>query len=242
MENKNTKAKKENLHKGHRARVRQKFIKDGSLDNFQDHEILEFLLFYAYPMKDTNEMAHKLLEEYGSLYNLFNTPVNNLMDKTGLTENAAVLLCLIQHANKRFLMSEFNNRALSSSKRAGKYMMSVFNGQNYESFYLICLNLKKKIISVDEMDKGDADSVRMETRKIIEKALLYRAKFVIIGHNHPAGTNKPSPQDVAITKRIKTELEMIGVILLDHIVVTVDNYYSFCENKLFGLTYNPVMD
>lgn len=242
MENKKSTAKKENIHKGHRSRVRQKFIADGGLNNFRDHEILEFLLFYAYPMRDTNEMAHRLISEYGSLYNLFNTPVNNLMDKAGLTENAAVLLSLVRHANKRFLMSEYANACLTSSKKAGRYMMSVFNGQNYESFYLICLSLKKKILSVDEIDRGDADSVRMETRRLIEKALLNRAKFVIIGHNHPAGTIKPSTQDTAITKRIKHDFSIIGVTLLDHIVVTVDDYYSFSEHRLLGLTYNPITD
>ncbi len=242
MEEKKSKPKKENVHKGHRERVRQKFIKDGGLENFQDHEILEFLLFYAYPMRDTNEMAHKLLNEYGSLYNLINTPPKSIANTTGITENAACLISLIHHANKRFLTSEFDKKCLTDSKKAGKYMKSLFNGQNYESLYLLCLNLKKKVLSCDEIDRGDSNSIRIDSRRILERALFVRAKYAIIAHNHPGGTKKPSAPDVSITRRLQDELASIGVILLDHIVAINDDYYSFSENRLMGLTYNPVKD
>lgn len=243
MENKKEKPKKENLHKGHRARVRQKFIKEQSLDNFNDHEVLEFLLFYAYPMRDTNEMAHRLLMQYGTLHNLMNTKTNALINEGGLTENAATLLTALPHINRRYLKSEFNKSPLlTDSKKAGKFMMSLFNGQNYESLYLISLNLRKKIISVDEISRGDADSVSVNLKRILQKTLLNNAKFVIIGHNHPAGTLKPSVADVNIAKALLEEFKLFDIYMLDNMIVTSKGYYSFSEHKYFGLTYNPIMD
>ena len=82
--------KKANVHSGHRKRVRDKFLKDG-IDSFEEHQVLEFLLFYAIPYKDTNELAHRLLDRYRSLAGVCEAPIDELMREFGLTETAAVL-------------------------------------------------------------------------------------------------------------------------------------------------------
>lgn len=238
-----TNNKKINSHIGHRARVRQRFIDEGSLDRFHDHQVLELLLFYAYPMKDTNEIAHRLLNQFGSLYNLFNASAAELMTRAGLTENVAVLLTMMPHINKKYLQSQFTkSEVLSNAKIACDYVSTLFNGQKYESLYMICLNVHKKVISVDEICKGGVSNVSVDSRKLIEKALLNSAKFVIISHNHPGGNCKPSTADLHITNKLINEFKIIDVILIDHIIVCNNKTYSFCINRNYNLSYNPVLD
>lgn len=231
---------KSNVHRGHRSRVRTKFIRDGNLDNFQPHEVLELLLFYAYPMKDTNEIAHRLLKEYGSLYNLFNAKPQDLMNNLGLSENVAVYLSMLPSIFKMYLRTGLDDtKPLTNSNIAGKYMESYLKGNPTESFYMISLNIKKNVLAVDRIAEGGVSNVKFEIRKIIERALLNKARFVIIGHNHPGGILKPSEDDAYITQRLMCDLKLINVDVLDHIIVTNKGTYSFCANKICGLTYNP---
>lgn len=232
--------KKKNIHTGHRARLRQKFIDTGNLDNFDDHQILEMLLFYAYPMKDTNEIAHKLISEYGSLYNLFNRPVKDLMNRMNVTENVATLISMMPHLYKRYLRSEINDgKPINTSAKAKKFLRSYLVGQDYESFVVVNLDVKKRVIAVDVLTDNEVSEVSVSSRTVIERALLNRAKFVIIGHNHPAGTNKPSSADVSMFRRLREEYKMIGVTILDNIIICNQDSYSFYEHKTYGLTYNP---
>jgi DNA repair protein radC len=243
MNKKSFKGEKSNLHSGHRQRVRSKFIESGNFDSFTDHEILELLLFYGYPMKDTNEIAHKLLSEYGSLFNLFNRPAKDLINNGGLTENVAVLISMIPYLSRRYLKSEFGDNAVIEDWRDGcKYMTSLVVGQKYESFFVVSLDAKRRVIDVCEVSDGNVSEIRVKSRIVLEKALLNRAKFVIIGHNHPAGTCKPSNADLKMTSYLVDDFKIIGVTVLDHIIVCNNETYSFCKNKLFNFTYNPVED
>lgn len=228
----------DNLHKGHRKRVKARFIKDGNLDSFEYHQILELLLFYAIPMKDTNEMAHKLLNEYGSFHNLLNASPEDLMKRCKVTESAAVLISMIPHLSRRYLNSAWDkNVRINSLNIASEYFNSLLAGEPYESFYMLCLDVNKRLIKAVKISEGNVGGAHIYIDKVVDWALLYKTSYVLIGHNHPSGTMKPSKSDVDATEKIKLALETINMLLLDHIIVCGRKNYSFAENRLCNLKY-----
>lgn len=229
------------IHKDHRKRVRARFIKDGNLDSFEYHQVLELLLFYAVPRKDTNELAHQLLNEYDSFHELLNAKPEELMKRCGLTEPAAVLITMIPHIARKYLGSLWvsdNSNVIASLSVASQYFDSILQGQPFESFYMLCLDNNKRLKKCVKISDGNSNSSPIYIEQIVSSALLHNAVFVIIGHNHPGGTLKPSSADINITNKIKNAFEPLGIVVLDHIIVCGEENYSFARNKICGLKYN----
>ena len=233
-----TTSKPKNLHSGHRERVRKRFIKEGSFDNFEYHQILEFILFYSIKQQDTNELAHKMLNEYGSFHALMDASPEDIMKRCKVSEVTAVLITMFPPIIKKYLQSKWTrNEIIDSPKLAYKYFESLLMGRGTESFYMLCLDSNKRLIRDINISEGNVRHSYVYVDKLVEQALLYQASFVIIGHNHPAGTGKPSAPDVSATNSVKTALEMVGIVLLDHIIVYDDKYFSFAEKELCNLKY-----
>lgn len=235
------KLKPSEIHKDHRKRVRARFIKDGNLDNFEYHQVLELLLFYAVPRKDTNELAHQLLHEYGSFHALLNAKPEELMNRCNLSEPAAVLITMIPHIARKYLSSLWtkeNSNVISNLSVASQYFDSILQGKPYESFYMLCLDANKRLKKCVKISDGNSNESPVYVEQVVSDALLHKAVFVIIGHNHPGGTLKPSAADITITNKIKNALEPLGIIMLDHIIVCGEENYSFARNKICGLKYN----
>lgn len=134
-----------NLHEGHRKRVKERFIIEG-LDSFNDHQVLELLMFYAIPMKDTNELAHKMIKEFGSLSGLFEANPKDICNKCGVSENSAILISLIPSLARRYFKGKWGEKiVLNSASKAGEYSVSLFVGKHYENFYIICLDSQNKV-------------------------------------------------------------------------------------------------
>lgn len=232
--------KKKNLHDGHRSRVRARFIKEGSLDSFEYYQIVELLLFYAVAMKDTNELAHKLMDEYGSFHNLLNTKPLELMQRSRLTENQAVLLSLIPHVARRYLSSslDFDGLVVNNLSVAISYMQSLLAGQPNELFYMLCLDDNKRLKSAVKISEGTSDRAVIYIDKVVGDALLHKSSFIILGHNHPNGTLNPSENDLNVTRKIVSAMEPIGIRVLDHLIICGDKYYSFARKNNCNLKYN----
>lgn len=221
-----------NIHKGHRQRVKDRYLAEG-LDHFQDHEVLELLLFYCIPMKDTNKLAHKLIKEFGSLSAVFDADPKDLCAKGGLTENSAILLSLIPSLLRKYNHGKFKSKPqLNSSSKAGEYAVSLFTGRLYEVFYVICLDSQNRVNHATLLHEGTINEAPVYPRLIVETALRHQANSIMVAHNHPGGSMKPSQADIEVTKRIKMAAEAISIKLLDHIVVAGEGYYSFAENGL----------
>ena len=238
-----SKSEKSKLHTGHRQRVRKKFIEEGNLDAFSDNEVLEFLLFYAYSRRDTNEIAHKLLDKYDSLYNIFNSKPVELMQDTGLTEPVAVLLSLIPHIFRRCLISKYKGDVyLDTYQKTCSYMQKLAVGKSVESFFVISLDAQKRVIDVDEYSDSAVDFVNIGTnmRSIIGKILSNKAAFVVIGHNHPSGVCKPSSNDMIAAQKFIELLMKINVTVLDNVIITDDETYSFLHNKKIDMIYKSI--
>lgn len=221
-----------NPHKGHRQRVKARAIKEG-IDSFEDHQVLELLLFYCIPMKDTNELAHALIGHYGSLSGVFDADPRDLCAQAGVSENTAVLLSLMPALARRYQQGKFKQKTvLASTSTAGEYALALFTGRLNEAFYVICLDSQNQVNQATLLHEGTINEAPVYPRLIVETALRYQAASIILAHNHPGGSRQPSPADVEVTQKIKAATEAIAIAVVDHIIVAGDGYFSFAENRL----------
>lgn len=221
-----------NLHQGHRQRVKKRVLKEG-IDSFEDHQILELLLFYCISRKDTNELAHQLIDKFGSLSGVFDASPADLSNMIGISDNTSLFLSLIPSLTRRYQHGKFKNKeTLSSTSAAGDYVVSLFTGRLYEVFYVICLDTQNKVNQATLLHEGTINEAPVYPRLIVETALRHQAASIILAHNHPGGRLEPSQADINVTKKIKIAMAAISIPVVDHIIVANDSYYSFAENRL----------
>jgi len=223
-----------NQHQGHRQRMRQRFLTHG-LENFDDHSALELLLFYAVPRVNTNGLAHRLLDEFGSLSAVFEAGVEELMRVEGIGENAAALIRLIPAMSGRYQADKNSiGRILASVEDAGRFVLPYFLGHRDERVVLLCLDAKMKLIDCRPIASGDVTTAHVSVRKVAEQAMRFNAPFVILAHNHVGGLALPSEEDVRSTEKMRLALAQLGISLLDHLVVAGDDYVSMQDSGLMG--------
>lgn len=216
-----------NEHLGHRARMKDKLLKIG-LDKFQEHEMLELLLFYGIPYKDTNIIAHQLINKFGTLSGVLDASVEDLISIKGMTFNAAVLLHSLPAFFREYKKSKTNNKKpIMNIEDILPLLEANLQYKEMECLYVICLNASQRIISVLETGVAELSSVLLSPRAIVDIALRYKAVNLIIAHNHPSGNVLPSDSDIALTIDLKHMLKGIDVELVDHIIVADDKAYSF---------------
>ena len=214
------------LHDGHRERMKDRFIRDG-LDNFEDYQVLEILLFYCIPRVDTNEIAHRLIERFGSLPNVLEASVDELQRVDGIGKHAAVFLSLINAACRYYQVKKVDyNIPLTSVDQYAQVLLPLFAGRRNETIYLLCLDAKCKMICCKFLGEGSVNCAGVSIRKIAEQALAVNATSVVLAHNHPSGVAVPSGEDVSTTLQAGKALKSVGVALLDHIVVADEDYIS----------------
>lgn len=218
------------IHDGHREKLRQRFLQEG-LRNFELHQALELLLFYAIPRQDTNALAHKLIERYGSLQAVLTAPVEDLAKFPGLGERSAVLLRLVPEicylAQKD---AEENDEPLNSVERVGTFMLRQFSRERNEVVIQLCLDRKGKKLACKRISDGGVSAASLNVRTVVENAVLTGASAVILAHNHPSGVALPSQEDLATTRQIADALKTIDVPLVDHIIVADGDYISFAQS------------
>ena len=223
------------VHDGHREKKREQFLNSG-LDSFADHEVLELLLFYAIPRRDTNETAHHLLEHFGSLDAVFHASVEELCRVKGVGRQAATLIYLMPRLYGRVKRSAAENETvLNTTRKSGRYLMERLSGEHTEKLYELCLDRKGKLIACRLLSEGSVGAAAVNLRKIVENALLSGASGVILGHNHPSGVALPSAEDVTVTLQVRKALEAVEIPLLDHIVVADEDFVSMAESGYLPL-------
>lgn len=230
-------SEEKNIHKNHRMRFRERFINHG-LDSFEDHQVLELLLFYSIPRIDVNELAHRLMNTFGSLHNVLDAPLEELKKIEGVGENTAVLLKLIPQLGRRYLISRENASGkvvLTGSADAGRYIIPYFHSQRDEVVYIICLDNANRVISCRPLFKGNLNSAAVSTRKLVEHALRENAAGIIMAHNHLSGSTNPSKADVETTVAIAKALRAVEIRLIDHIIIAGDAYSSILNETDIGI-------
>ena len=219
---------------GHRERLRNRFLMSG-LSGFQDYEILELLLTYVIVRKDCKAMAKGLLEKYGDLYTLLKQSPEELgkINKY-ITERTAIFFKVLFSIIERQLYLKIHNEkiTISSNLQLLDYLKFSLLNREIEVFKVLFLNTQNELLKEEELFKGTIDRSTVYIRELIKKILNYNAKSVILVHNHPAGSLKPSQSDIALTKKVKEIFEGIEIRLLDHIIISEKGYFSFLEGGI----------
>lgn len=214
--------KETNIHKGHRQKVKKRYIEAG-LEGMANHNILELLLFFGIPYKDTNPIAHELMETFGSFSGVLKASIPELKSVKGMTENAACLLNMILPVYARYHADSITERpTLYSADEMVDYMRPKFLDTNNERAYVMCFDCNHGLIAVRKLSDGDINSTLFDMRKLATAVLETKAAGVVLVHNHPNGIALPSTADAEQTKCAYDFLQSLKVTLMDHIVIAPD--------------------
>lgn len=218
------------IHEGHRKRMKDRFFHEG-LDHFSEFEALEILLYYAIPRKDTNPIAHSLIDHFGSLAQVLDASVEELEQVSGVSQNVAILMKLVTEMGRLYMVKRTeDNKILKTIRDCGEYLKPYFFGRTNETVFLLCLDAKCKVIGCRKVGEGSVNSANVPIRRIVEMALNSNATSVVLSHNHPSGVAVPSDEDIATTRRVAAALSMVDIILVDHIVVADDDFVSMVHS------------
>jgi len=223
-----------NLHKNHRERLRQRYLKSG-IDSLAEHEVLELVLFYALPRVDTNDTAHRLLELFGSVSAVFEAPIDELAGVRGLSYSSAALLKLIFDINARSLCASHTVKYMNDYDEVGKRLAEDFRYDSTERVVMVLLDSKDALIYIGTLSQGDFSSAKVSMRMLVHTVMLKNAAKVILAHNHPDGSTSPSVSDKAMTISIEDVLNQIGVELKEHYIIAGDNYIGIKHASLDSL-------
>ena len=237
MENKDNKKKKP-IHSGHRQRMREKALEYG-FETFKEHEVLEMLLFLGIPQRNTNPLAHELINTFGSFSAVFEADYEDLVAVKGMTQTAAFSIKMMPEIFSRYIQDKSKEKLadVEGTKDAFNYFYPKYVGAINEILYLMLLDNAGKVLSLEKLSLGGPSSSEVEIRKIIERCVKYRATQAILCHNHPSGKLEPSNDDFITTSKVYRVLNSIGVTLVDHLIVYNDKFVSLRENENYSTIF-----
>lgn len=223
----------EKKYEGHRERLRKKYLQGGYFA-FHEYEVLELLLTYVIPRKDTKPIAKDLIEKFGSLDGVVTASIEELYSISGIKENSAIFVKLLGDLSKNLYKGEIKKEGIQLKDKNSliRYLRSEIGFSSREEFRVIFLNNYNMLVGSETLFIGTIDKSAVYPREIVEKVLYYKAKGIIFAHNHPSGNLRPSKQDIQITEHMQEALDLIDVKLLEHIIITQDGYFSFLEEGL----------
>ena len=227
MDDKNSRA-------GHRERMRKRFLELNIDSEFPDYYLLEMLLFYVVPRKDTREMARQLIKHFGSFSAVFDAEPADIAAVSGLSLNFAVLLKLTLACSKCYTKDKIKKGREIGIANIGDFLMEQYKTFEVEVLSMVCLNASGNFLSFSIISDGQPGSVMVNVRKIVEKAISAGAHSVILAHNHPSGIAIPSEADVKTTKEVRKLLGQIGVYLIDHIILDAQDIVSMAQSSEFA--------
>lgn len=221
------------IHDGHRLRLKSLYRKEG-LDSFEQVNVLELLLFYCVQRKDTNALAHRLLDHFGSLSEVLDASPQELEKIEGVGEHVATFLSMIPDVSRYYLVNRAGKGTVAKTPDScGALLSDYFVGQNHEVVYMLCLDAKCKVLCCRLVGKGSVNSASISVRTVVEIALGANATSVVLAHNHPSGLAIPSADDIQTTIRMARALEAVEISLADHIVFSDDEYVSMLQSGYY---------
>ena len=221
------------IHSGHRQRLKDRFRREG-LDNFDELYVLELLLFYCIPRADTNPLAHRLLDHFGSLTAVLDASVEELEKIDGLGKNASTFLSLITQVGRYYQVKRSEpGEILRTLEQCGNYLVPYFFGRERETVFILCLDAKCKVLCCKMVGEGSVNSANIPIRRVVEIALNANATTVVLAHNHPSGLAIPSADDIQTTYKVASALNAVEITLADHIVVSKDDFVSIVQSQYY---------
>ena len=217
---------------GHRQRLKEKFVKT-NFSSWQDYEILEFALTFVIPRKDTKLIAKNLIKKFGSLKQVLQADTEKLYEVEGIKNHSAIFIKFLKEFCLKYSQLQMKSKEkISTPLDVLNFFQINIGSSKDEIIYSLFLNASNKILAHCPISSGVVNRSAMYPRKIVELALKFNATSVIIAHNHPGGSCKPSQNDIIATDAVIKALKTVDVVLLDHLIVTGSGYYSFKDNNL----------
>ena len=234
------------IHSGHRQRVWREFTQNGIDANTPPHKVLELILFFTIPRKDTNKLAHIVLQRLGGFTNVMEASVEQLMEASvtddkdipKITEYTASHIKLMLEIVKYYYDSKVKQeKVLFNRTIASEHLYKKLANERVEKAYLLCLDSANRFLACPKLSEGDEVAVSLSPRKLIETVTKIGATRVVLAHNHPRGTALPSKADIKVTSQIASALSSIDVTFLDHIIVCENDYVSLYSSKEYGFLF-----
>lgn len=217
---------------GHRERLRKR-LAESSVGSLPDYEILELLLQFTIPIKDTKPIAKDLLKKFGSFSKVIHADTHELLKIRDIGQRVIASFRIIQESSYHILKENISDKPIISSWAALlDYCRATLGHANIEQFKVLYLNKNNVLIEDNLMQKGTIDQVSIYPREIAKKSLMLQASAIILIHNHPSGNASPSKADIEVTNLIIKALEPFSIKVHDHIIITNSDHYSFKNNAL----------
>ncbi len=218
--------------KGHRQRLREKFLKNG-LDGFLDYEIIELLLTLGTPRKDCKQSAKDALKKFGSLKAVLEAEPAELKEIKGIGDNNVFGLKIAQSVSRRYLADRIIDKDfIRSADEVIDYLKHNLRDKSREVFLVIYLNGRNQILKMEELFQGTLTTSAVYPREVVKRALVNDAAALVFVHNHPSGNPNPSKDDLTITKKLKEAAQAIDVSVHDHLIIAGNDVYSFADHGL----------
>jgi DNA repair protein RadC len=217
---------------GHRARLRARYRSVGDT-GLADHELLELLLTYAIPRRDTKEVAKRLLARFGSISGVLEANAESLEQVDGIGPSAAILVSLIRPLSVHLVTGKKPAQAvLKSPEAATAFFQAKLKGLPEEEVHVAFVNAKNAVTATERLQRGTVDQSVVYVRQVIERALAHKASGFILAHNHPSGDPAPSAHDREFTQAVKSAAAAVGLRFLDHLIIGDSAHFSFKANGL----------
>lgn len=212
---------------GHKSRLRNRFVNEG-LENFEPHEVLEVMLYKSFPYKDTNGLAHKLIDRFGSFAAVVEAPFAELEKVEGMGRNSAITLSMWREFFRYYERSKkFVPGKIYSPESLGELATAMLKASVSEELHVVCLDVQNRLLGSVKISQNSPTFVAATVREIIERSFRFNSAAIAMFHSHPTGLPEPSNEDVRFTANLLASCRQMGILLIDHIIVADDRTYSF---------------
>ena len=223
------------MHEGHKRRLRDRFSENSNFKGFNEHEILELLLNFVNIRQNTNDTAHRLIDRFGSLSEVFDATVPELMTVEGVGERMATFISMQRCLFEEYEKNKFAVKNIRDKENLMAYLKTLFiTARNKEKLYLMCVSESGRVLKEKFVSEGSDVCVEVEPKIIIKEASLCNCDGVILAHNHPNEISVPSMTDIRMTLKIRELLLVSGIYLIDHYIITSENCISIVEDDRYG--------
>ncbi|MCI5115288.1 MAG: DNA repair protein RadC [Candidatus Electrothrix sp. AU1_5] len=228
---------------GHRQRLRDKFQEKG-IEALTDTEIIELLLTFGTPRSDCKQPARDALNKFGSLPQVLDTPLEELKKIKGMGPKNIFALAFVQGVARRYLRQRIQKKNyITSSKEVADYLIYALRGLQHEVFMVVYLDASHAVIKSEILSEGTINVNTVYPRELLKAALKYHAASLVVAHNHPSGSLKPSRQDEQLTRTLYLLCSFMNITLLDHLIIGAgETVYSFADHGLMTAVKNNCAD
>ena len=221
-------------YQGHRQRLKEKYLQAAPGSLF-DYELLELLLSYAVPRKDTKPLAKTLLKQFTTLKDIMDASEAELTAVPGIGLHITVLIKLVRELGTYYLKEEARDRVqISCTTELINYCKSALGGLKDERFCVIYLNAQNRLIDMEVIEEGIVNQAVVYPRKVLENSLRRKASAIILVHNHPSGNVKPSDADIRLTQTIRETARTLDILVHDHLIIGENRFFSFREEGIIN--------